>query len=576
MASGWRNRVTYRALSAALVGLALLLGACAPGAQRSTRDAPEPAATSAPKLLRIGINQSEEPSAENGGIALYNNEVGFMVHTSLTVYDGASGALTPRIAERVPTVENGDWKVSPDGRMDVTRKLRPEVRWHDGTPLTADDYVLGLKVALDPELFARGTGVLRSIEDISAPDPQTLVMRWKEIYIFANNMGREILVPLPRHLIGNLYETTSKQSLAANPYWTTEFVGAGAYRVGQWIQGSSMELLGFDQYFLGKPQIDRVVVRYFGDVNALIVSTIAGEVDVIPVGSIKAEEANVLKTQWESAGAGNVVKSDSRLRIGDWQFRDPSAPWASDPRVRQALVKLLDRQSMVETIHNGLSAVWDVALPSGDPAIALAQQRGIPNVSYDVAGAHRLLADAGWSRGADGSYRTQAGTPVSIDLLAQSDIKSNELELLAISAGWKSAGIEAPTSFVSGATDWRQAAGKVQGIYVGGQNPHITSFRSYTSNEISNDANRWRGANRAGYTNPAYDELYSRLFTTIDGSQRAQILADLVKISLDQMVYVPLTYSSDIAAVRKNVTGVTGVVPDQRVTPWNAHEWNIS
>lgn len=554
----------------------LVLGACAPGAQRSAQDASAPGASSAPKLLRVGINQAEEPSAEQGGIALYNNEVGFMVHTSLTVFDGATGVLQPRIAERVPTVENGDWKVSPDGRMEVTWKLRPNVLWHDGTPLTADDYVLGLKVALDPELFTRGTGVLRSIDDISASDPQTLVMRWKEIYIFANNIGRDILVPLPRHVIGNLYETTNKQSLAANPFWTTYFVGAGAYRMGQWTQGSSMELLAFDQYFLGKPKIDRISVRYFGDVNALIVSTIAGEVDVIPVGSIKTEEAFVLKTQWESAGAGSVIKSDTRLRIGDWQFHDSSAPWAPDPRVRIALVKLLDRQAMVETIHNGLSAVWDVALPTGDPAVTIAQQRGVPNLSYDVAGAHRLLAEAGWARGADGMYRTQAGAPVSLDLLAQSDIKSNEQELLAISAGWKSAGIEAPTSFVSGATDWRQAAGKVQGVYVGGQNPHITSFRSYTSNEISNDANRWRGANRAGYTNPAYDDLYGRLFTTIDGSQRAQILADLVKISLDQMIYVPLTYSSDIAAVRKGVIGVTGVVPDQRVTPWNAHEWNIS
>jgi ABC-type transport system substrate-binding protein len=220
--------------------------------------------------------------------------------------------------------------------------------------------------------------------------------------------------------------------------------------------------------------------------------------------------------------------------------------------------------------------VWDVALPTGDPAVGIAQQSGLPSLSYDVAGAHRLLAEAGWTRGADGAYRTQTGVPVSIDLLAQSDIKSNEQELLAISAGWKSAGIEAGTFFVSGATDWRQAAAKIQGVYVGGQNPHITSFRSYTSNELSSEANRWRGANRAGYVNPTYDDLYSRLFTTIDGPQRTQILADLVKISLDQMVYVPLTYSSDIAAVRKGVSGVTGVVPDQRVTPWNAHEWNIS
>ena len=113
-------------------------------------------------------------------------------------------------------------------------------------------------------------------------------------------------------------------------------------------------------------------------------------------------------------------------------------------------------------------------------------------------------------------------------------------------------------------------------MYVGGANPSYITFRSYTSNEVSSQANRWRGSNRAGYSNPSYDDLYSRLFTTVDSGQRTQIAADLVKLSLDQMVYLPLTYSSDMAAVRKGVSGVTGVVPDQRVTPWNAHEWSMA
>ena len=113
-------------------------------------------------------------------------------------------------------------------------------------------------------------------------------------------------------------------------------------------------------------------------------------------------------------------------------------------------------------------------------------------------------------------------------------------------------------------------------MYVGGANPSYITFRSYTSNEVSSQANRWRGSNRAGYSNPSYDDLYSRLFTTVDSAQRTQIAADLVKLSLDQMVYLPLTYSSDMAAVRKGVSGVTGVVPDQRVTPWNAHEWSMA
>jgi len=567
--------MSYGILTSAFMGFALIVAACAPGAQSPGREGASSAQV-APRVLRVGINQNEEPSAEQGGIGLYSNEVGYMVHTSLTVFDAATGTLEPRMAERVPTVENGDWQVTPDGRMEVTWKLRPNVLWHDGTPLTADDFAFGFKIALDPELFTRGTGVLRSIDEIAAPDPQTVVMRWKEIYIYANDVGRNILVPLPRHLLAGLYDAGSKQSLAANPYWMTEFVGAGPYKIGQWLQGSFIELNAFDQYFLGKPKIDRISVRYFGDVNTLIVSMIAGEVDVVPVGSLKTEEAHVLKTQWEAAGAGSVIQSHTRLRVGDWQFRDPAAPWAQDPRVRLALLKLIDRQGMVDTIHNGLSAVWDLPLAAQDPAYRLAQQRGLPNLAYDVPQAHRLLVEAGLARGSDGAYRTPGGAPFAIDLLAQSDINTNIQELLAIAGQWKTAGLESTTNFVPGTVDWREAAAKVQGVYVGGQNPSYISFRSYVTGEISTQANRWRGANRAGYSDPAYDQLYGRLFTTVDTSQRAQIAADLVKMSLDGMLFLPLTYSSDVAAVRKDVRGVTGVVTEQRVTPWNVHEWDIA
>src|SRR5262249_41102985 len=159
----------------------------------------------------------------------------------------------------------------------------------------------------------------------------------------------DTVVPLPRHLIRPLAETASKQVVAASPYWTTEWVGLGPYRITQWLQGSFIEAAAFDQYYLGRPNIDRVSVRFFGDSNVLIVSGIGGDVEVVPVGSFKVEEAHTLRAQWEAVGSGSVILSHTRLRLGDWQYRDPSAPWAQDPRVRLALVKLIDRSAMVDT-----------------------------------------------------------------------------------------------------------------------------------------------------------------------------------------------------------------------------------
>jgi ABC-type transport system substrate-binding protein len=83
-------------------------------------------------------------------------------------------------------------------------------------------------------------------------------------------------------------------------------------------------------------------------------------------------------------------------------------------------------------------------------------------------------------------------------------------------------------------------------------------------------------ANPGAYTNPTYDQLVSRLYGTIDSSQRDQIAAQLIKTNLEQMRYLPMTHSSDVSAARKELRGLTGVQPRQRVTAWNAHAGELN
>src|SRR5438876_72942 len=82
----------------------------------------------------------------------------------------------------------------PAGKMEVIWKLREGVRWHDGTPFEAGDVVLGYKIATDPRL-ALSTAALRQIEDVTSPDPQTVVVTWRNVFIFANDMGLSTIVP---------------------------------------------------------------------------------------------------------------------------------------------------------------------------------------------------------------------------------------------------------------------------------------------------------------------------------------------------------------------------------------------
>src|SRR5207302_10656429 len=116
----------------------------------------------------------------------------WVFHVSLTTYDDDSN-LRPVIAQKIPSLADGDWKVLPDGGMELTWKLRPNVKWHDGTPLTADDFVFGIQVARDPDLPSQHLGSVNLIRDVVAPDAQTFVVRWSAAYYGANRGSAETL-----------------------------------------------------------------------------------------------------------------------------------------------------------------------------------------------------------------------------------------------------------------------------------------------------------------------------------------------------------------------------------------------
>ena len=114
-----------------------------------------------------------------------------------------------------------------------------------------------------------------------------------------------------------------------------------------------------------------------------------------------------------------------------------------------------------------------------------------------------------------------------------------------------------------------------QGVVLTSSDATYVAFQAYVSSEISTEATRWRGANSGGYSNPTYDQLYKQLLSTLTASQRDPIAADLVKLGLDDMTYLPLEWSDDISAAAKNVGGITTVPVVQRVNAWNIHVWEL-
>src|SRR5204863_3000101 len=161
--------------------------------------------------------------------------------------------------------------------------------WHDATLLSTADFIFGTQVLRDEEIPVPRPRWLRLLDEVTSPDPGTLRVTWRQPYILANASGPVDLAPVPRHLLGDLYAAGDKNAFANSPYWTQSFVGLGPYKLGEWVLGSRQEANAFDEYFLGRPKIDRIEWRFFNDINVMVANLLDGELDVVTVGSLRGE-----------------------------------------------------------------------------------------------------------------------------------------------------------------------------------------------------------------------------------------------------------------------------------------------
>jgi peptide/nickel transport system substrate-binding protein len=126
------------------------------------------------------------------------------------------------------------------------------------------------------------------------------------------------------------------------------------------------------------------VVKYIGDVNAIIAGVLGGDVDVVPMGSrINSDQVRTIRESWGiEGGFANVVPF--RFRAVWLQFRDPTAPWVRNVRIRRALVHALDRQQMSDALQNGTAPVADAFIPPQDPAFKVLEVQGFPVYPFDL------------------------------------------------------------------------------------------------------------------------------------------------------------------------------------------------
>lgn len=555
--------------------LLLITLACAPAQERRSGTEQAPGAgqggRSARTLVMISPGElpsyADKPILPTGAAVTVRMRGKELVNANLAFRD-ERGLPYPALAQSLPELDTDTWRVFPDGRMQTTYRLRPGLTWHDGHPITAEDWAFAWRVYATPDFGVSGTGGFRLIESVTAPDPGTVVLHWRQPYPEAVE-EIDILPPLPQHILKEPFEQLEPEPFMSLPFWREEYVGAGAFKLDRREPGAFFEATAFDRFVFGRPKIDRIRVIYIPDTNTGIATLLSGEAHFYMEGALYGEDGLTLERQW-GTGRGVVLYEPISPRAMGFQMRPEYAipmELATDVRVRHAIAYATDREELLETITSGKGLLRDVYThPHADYYETVL--RAVPvRYRYDVRRAQQLLEAAGFSRGADGIWVTPRGERFTLEQWYIASA-SNERESHILVATWRQFGIEA-TSHLWGVQRTRaEERAKQPGVF--GGSIRVDQFHT---RDIARPENRWTGNNRFGYVSREYDRLLEAWETTLNRDQRIQHLAQMERILMEELPALPLYHNPRVIAYTASLKGVTQRLVDEAGQERRMWQW---
>jgi peptide/nickel transport system substrate-binding protein len=481
----------------------------------------------------------------------------------------ADDQLVPQLAEAVPTLENGLWKVNPDGTMETTWTIKPHAAWQDGTPFTSADLLFTGQVVRDKDVAMLSSPAYDAIDTITAPDDYTVVVTWNEPFIQADRLFTyDIALPLPRHLLQDAY-TNNKAGFLDLSYWTTDLVGAGPFKLREFVRDSHLIVDAWDGYILGRPKLDQIEVRFLSDPNVVIANILSGQVDMTIGRGLNLEQALQADQQWSN---GKVESKPSNWVAAYPQLLTPDPAVIGDVRFRRALLQAIDRQSISDTLQAGRAPVAHSPLQPNDPSYKDVES-SIVKYAYDPRVATQAIEQLGLARGSDGLYRGPDGNLLTVESRTNAGDDLKERMLLAISDAWKQAGVNVNTVITP-----RQLASNRE---YRATNPGFDLVRQpfeplrFESTRAPVPGNNWVGENRSRYLNPELDTLIEQYYATIPRNARIDVLGKMVHVLSDQVVALGIIYPPEPLLFSNRLVNVGPGNAAEVDETWNVEQWDL-
>jgi len=479
-----------------------------------------------------------------------------------------NGNPVPVLVKEIPSVENGG--VSADGKT-ITLMLRDDVKWSDGEPLTADDYVFTYDMIMSDKNTPLGRYPYDPyVESVTAQDPTTVVITLKQP--FAAWLTSLFYYIIPKHILQPVFDA---DGTIDNAEWNRNPVpGLGPFVLDQWETGSHLSFKANPDW-INPPKLEQIFVRIVPDDAAQEAAILAGDSDIGTF--LSSDQIEKL----EAGGTVKVVPVSSGYNEA-WFLNvnpDTARPFMQDINVRKAIALASDRFTIVNDLLvaeiNPVNATfWDMT-----PGY----ESNLEPYPYDPEQAKQLLDEAGWTDSDGDGIRDKTIDGEKVDLIVRYITNQRELRKsiqAVMEQQWKEVGIGA--ELVNYSSDiyfngYNDGGPRSLGLY------EVAEFSTVQNAYPDPDTNSFMcdqivsadnpdGTNDQGYCNPELDELFTQQAVETDLAKRKELFKQIQQIIYDDVVYIGMWKDPDLWSLSNRLQNVrfSGVYPF-----WNAYEWEI-
>jgi len=513
-----------------------------------------PRTAAAETVLRIGMTAADIPRTLGQPDQGYegNRFTGLTMYDALAMWDLSSADKASVVIPGLAT----EWKVDDADHTKWTFKLRPGVKFHDGSDFNADAVVWNVekvlkKDALQYDASQVGITASRMPTLVSARkiDDFTVEMTTKEPDSFLPINLTNLFMASPtkwRKLFDAATGADEKaKSAAAWEAFAHDASGTGPWKMSSFTPRERLELVKNENYWNKAriPHIDKMVLLPMPEANARTAALLAGQIDWV--------EAPAPDALPEIKQRGFVIYANEEPHVWPWQFsRVEGSPW-NDIRVRKAANLCVDREGLKDGLLGGLMVPATGTFEPGHP------WRGNPTfqIKYDKPAAQKLMQEAGYGPNKHLAVKVQTSTSGSGQMLP---LPMNEYLQQALAECYFDVQIDVVEWNTLFSANWRKGASDPAArgstainVTYAAMDPYFALVRFLQSSMAPPVSYNW------GYiNNPKFDELVTKARQTFDAAERDKALAELHAASVDDAAFLYVAHDVAPRALSPKIKNV--------------------